>query len=79
LTIKSKRNDENKFGTDYNSEEEIRKVFKKFEDYFDNCKKKTLSIMDVDSFISEKDNDSVFLNKKTKRNNPKTRKKHKLV
>ena len=34
--------------------------------------------MDVDSFISEKDNDSVFLNKKTKRNNPKTRKKHKL-
>ena len=31
--------------------------------------------MDVDSFISEKDNDSVFLNKKTKRNNPKTRKK----
>ena len=35
--------------------------------------------MDVDSFISEKDEDSVFLNKKTKRNNPKTRKKHKPI
>ena len=65
LTIKSKRNDENKFGTDYNSEEEIRKVIKKFNYYFDNCHKKTFSInMDEDSFISEKDNDLEFLNKK---------------
>lgn len=80
LTIKSKSNEKNIFGIDYNSEKEIRKVNQKFNYYFDNCHKKTFSInMDEDSFISEKNEDSVFLNKKTKRNNPKTRKKHKPI
>ena len=76
LTIKSKSNEKNIFGIDYNSEKEIRKVNQKFNYYFDNCHKKTFFFFFFeDSFISEKDEDSVFLNKKTKRNNPKTRKK----
>ena len=90
LTIKSKSNEKNIFGTDYNSKEEIRKVIEKFNYCFDNCNKKIFSLfMDEDSFISEKDNDLEFLNKKTKRKdesleeniiniNPKTQKKHKL-
>ena len=79
LTIKSKSNEKNIFGTDYNSKEEIRKVMEKFDCYFGGCDEKIFSlIMDEDSFISEKEEDSVFSNKKTKRNNPKTRKKHKL-
>ena len=79
LTIKSKSNEKNIFGTDYNSKEEIRKVMEKFDYYFDNRDKKTFSlIMDEDSFIFEKEEDSIFLNKKTKRNNQKARKKHKL-
>ena len=65
MTIKSKSNEKNIFGTDYNSKEEIRKVMEKFDCYFGGCDEKTLSlIMDEDSFISEKDNDLEFLNKK---------------
>ncbi len=54
LTIKSKSNEKNIFGTDYNSKEEIRKVMEKFDCYFGGFDEKIFSlIMDEDSFISE--------------------------